>query len=335
MLSLIIVNYNSVHLVLNCIRSIYKFPLENLEIIIVDNFSSDNAASLLSCEFPAVKFIQMNYNSGFARANNEGIRQSSGDVVLLLNPDTIILDDAINKCYQRFIKSQYVACGVQLLNEDGSPQITGNYFMTGGLNNLLPLPYFGKFLRSIAFAFKAKKTNVLQASPEQKVDWINGAFLIVQKSAIEKAGLMDEDFFLYAEEIEWCSRLRKIGELVVYGDLKTIHLQGETVKNATQTIDKGYFNLFDKKGLQLIVSNCLRIRKQFGALWFAFHLFIFSMEIPIFFIVGFVDNILHLKNFSSYWQKLKGYTSNVLHLWKLSPHIFLDNPYFYKVLSDR
>src|SRR4029078_13355848 len=119
---------------------------------------------------------------GFARANNAGIKEARNNIVLLLNPDTIIIDDCLDKCLQKFITDTAIACSVQLINPDGSPQITGNYFMKGGLNHLLPLPYLGKILREIAFLFRAKKTSVLQANNEQEVDWINGAFLMVKKS---------------------------------------------------------------------------------------------------------------------------------------------------------
>jgi GT2 family glycosyltransferase len=304
----------------------------NFEWIIVDNQSNDNSKEQIISRFPFVKWIGMDYNAGFARANNEGIRRAKGEVVLLLNPDTIILNDAINQCYQRFIQSPYVACSVQLLNADKTPQITGNFFMKGGLNHLLPLPYLGALLRRIAFSVKVKKTNIAKAAPEEKVDWINGAFLMVKKSAIEKAGMLDEDFFLYFEEIEWCGRLRKAGDLCVYGDLKTIHLQGETVNSAMNTSDKGYFNLYDKKGLQLMVSNHLRIRKQFGIGWFLFHLFMHTVEIPIFSLCSIIDNLIHGKNPFANFPRVEGFTNNVMKLWALSPKIISNNPYFYKML---
>jgi GT2 family glycosyltransferase len=304
----------------------------NFEWIIVDNQSNDNSKEQIISRFPFVKWIGMDYNAGFARANNEGIRRAKGEVVLLLNPDTIILNDAINQCYQRFIQSPYVACSVQLLNADKTPQITGNFSMKGGLNHLLPLPYLGALLRRIAFSVKVKKTNIAKAAPEEKVDWINGAFLMVKKSAIEKAGMLDEDFFLYFEEIEWCGRLRKAGDLCVYGDLKTIHLQGETVNSAMNTSDKGYFNLYDKKGLQLMVSNHLRIRKQFGIGWFLFHLFMHTVEIPIFSLCSIIDNLIHGKNPFANFRRVEGFTNNVMKLWALSPKIISNNPYFYKML---
>ena len=178
-LSIIIVNFRSSSFICNCISSAFQFPSAlNFEWIIVDNQSNDNSKEQIISKFPFVQWIEMNYNAGFARANNEGIRQSKGEVVLLLNPDTIILNDAINQCYERFIRSSYVACGVQLLNADKTPQITGNFFMKGSLNHLLPLPYLGALSRRIALSLKVSKTNVAKASMEEKVDWINGAFLM-------------------------------------------------------------------------------------------------------------------------------------------------------------
>jgi GT2 family glycosyltransferase len=218
-----------------------------------------------------------------------------------------------------------------LLNPDHTPQISGNFFMKGGLNHLLPLPYLGALLRRIAFAAKVKKTNVQEASSEERVDWVNGAFLMVKKSAIEKAGFMDEDFFLYSEEIEWCSRLVKTGEICVYGDLNVIHLQGETINKETNTSDKGYVNLYNKKGLQLIVSNLLRIRKQFGSGWFLFHLFMFTIDIPIFAFCSFFNHLFHGANPFSDRTKIKGLTANVYKVWKLSPKIISGHPYFYKM----
>jgi GT2 family glycosyltransferase len=332
-LSIIIVNYRSASLILNCLESATQYSSSNnFEWIIVDNNSNDNSEEIIKAKYAFIKWIQMGYNAGFARANNEGIRQSTSEIILLLNPDTIILDDAINKCYQLFLQSKFVACSVQLLNPDYTPQITGNFFMKGGLNHLLPLPYLGSLLRRIAFAFKVKKTNIAVASTVEKVNWINGAFMMVKRSVIEKAGMFDEDFFLYAEEIEWCSRINKAGEICVYGDIYTIHIQGESINKASQSPDKGYQNLFDKKGLQLMVSNNVRIRKQFGAGWFLFHLAAYTIEVPIFFFCSIIDNLFHLNNPFKNRRTVKGFAINVLKLWKLAPKIILNKQYFYKML---
>jgi hypothetical protein len=331
-LSVIIVNYRSVPDIIACLESAFQFEsAHSFEWIIVNNDEADPDGHLVTSRYPSVKWMNMGYNAGFARANNKGIREADGDIVLLLNPDTIILEDSIEKCFRRLQASEYVAAAVQLLNENHSTQITGNFFMKGGLNHLLPLPYIGAFLRKIAFTIGTKKTNIQRASDEEKVDWISGAFLMVKKSAIDKAGLLDEDFFLYSEEIEWCSRLGKQGELCVYGDLFTVHLQGETVNKIMNLQGKGYMDLTGKKGLQLMVSQHLRIRKQFGKGWFLFHLFMYTLEIPVLFIFSFIENLFRLKNPFKDWGMAISYSENVAKIWALSGRILGNRRYFYKM----
>ncbi len=332
-LSIIIVNYRSAGYIGNCIRSAMQFDAgKDFEWIVVDNASGDDSQERIYKEFPFVKWIEMGYNAGFARANNEGMRQSTGDIYLLLNPDTIILNDAIDQCLQKFVASKDIACGVQLLYEDHSLQISGSYFMKGGINHLLPIPYWGNFLKGIADILNTKKPGVEQVGNAVKVDWISGAYLMVKKEAVVKAGLMDEDFFLYAEEVEWCSRLQKLGDLVLYGDIKIIHLLGEAIKDSTGTDDKTYDNLFDKKGLQLMVSNHLRIRKQYGIGWFLFQLLNYSFGAIVFFFGSILNHLIHLENPFADWKKMIGFTKNVATLWGLSLKIIRNQPYFYKML---
>ena len=312
-------------------QSIYKQNSTfSYEIIVVDNNSEDGSREKITALFPRVIWIDMKYNSGFARANNEAIRKAKGETFLLLNADTIIENNAIEKCYHLLDNSEFVACGVQLLNVDRTPQISGNYVMKGGLNYLLPLPFLGNALKFFATIFKVKKPNVPDAKGIVEVDWINGAFLMVKKTAIKKAGLMDEDFFLFAEEAEWCSRLKKAGKLCIYGDIKIIHLQGETSNEIFGSSGKGYFNLFDRKGLQIMLSNLVRIRKEFGIAWFLFILSVYVLEIPVFFTGVLISKIFFSKKYS--FLQVKNYAANIFNIIKLSPIIIRNQPYFYKVL---
>jgi GT2 family glycosyltransferase len=328
-LSIIIVNYKSEQLILDALQSFLPDTAIDPEIIIVNNSPDQAPLQLVKANYPQVKLIQMPYNAGFSRANNEGIRQSAADIVLLLNPDTLAPKHAIDQCFTQFITTDDVACGVQLLNPDLTPQISGNFFMTGGLNNLLPLPVLGGFLKWLGSLTGVKKPNVADSNTRVKVDWINGAFLMVKKNAIEKAGLLDEDFFLYAEEIEWCSRLRKQGELCLFGAIKVIHLQGETANQQFGSSGKGYYNLYDRKGMQIMVSNFLRIRKQFGVGWFIFHLFIYLLEIPLICIGGLIGLLQKRPAISI--AMCKGYIRNLGKLISLSSRIISNTPYFYKM----
>ena len=331
-LSIIIINYRSAALIIDCLKSFAATSAVNPEMIIVDNSNSEEDKNKILTAYPQAKWINMNYNAGFARANNEGIRQSTGDVVLLLNPDTLIIDNAIDKTFNDFVQSEYIACGVQLQNEDGSPQISGNYAMKGGLNYLLPLPYTGAFIKLLGTLLKVSKPNVPDASDTVEVDWVNGAFLMVKKTAINNAGLLDEDFFLYAEEAEWCSRLSKTGKLCIYGNYKVTHLQGETANDAFSSEGKGYYNLYDRKGLQIMLSNFVRIRKQFGIGWFLFDLMAYTITIPMFWIIGFIHYLFIPAKFSRFIKQAKGFTINVGTLWGLNSKIISNKPYFYKVL---
>ena len=127
-LSIVIVNYKTPGLVINCLETLYA-QTKNLEfeVLVADNASGDDSRQLITGKYPHVKWIQMDYNAGFARANNSAIRQCSGNALLLLNSDTLVDDAAIEGCYRELAASSYIAAGVQLLNYDRTPQISGNY----------------------------------------------------------------------------------------------------------------------------------------------------------------------------------------------------------------
>lgn len=326
-LSIIIVNYNSHQLIIECIDSIIRETKDiSYEVIVVDNQSVAGSLDKIVAAHPFITALDMGYNGGFSRANNAGMRIAKGALLLLLNPDTLILDRALDHCVTRFVASEHVACGVQLLNFDRTTQISGNYFMKGGLNHLLPLPYWGGLLRWIAFRLNTKVPNVAEASVVHEVDWISGAFLMIKRSTLEKAGYMDEDFFLYAEEVEWCSRIRKTGVLAIYGDMHIIHLQGET------TGEKGYYGLFDRKALQMMLSNHLRVRKQFGVMWYFVLLLNYTFAVPVFFFGSIIEGLIRLKNPFRYMKQAWGLAKNVGMLWWYTPTVIRNKPHFYKVL---
>ena len=332
MLSIIIVNYRSALLILDCLQSVYLYnPDLECETIIIDNHSEDKSEYTVLEKFPFVRWINMGYNAGYARGNNAGMKAAQGNVYLLLNPDTIAVDDSITQCYHLLNKSECMAAGIQLINPDRTLQISGGYFVKGGLNHLLPIPYWGNFIRWLAYSTSQKVPHVAEAGEIEKVDWINGAFLMVKKESVEKAGPLDEDFFLYAEEIEWCGRLKREGTLCIFGKLKMIHLQGETINKNQQSNDKGYYNLYDRKGLQLMVSNHLRIRKQYGAGWFLFSLLNYTLGLVVFAVAGSIHSLFDFKNPASKLKNFKGYARNVFTLWGLSLKILGNKKHFYKM----
>ncbi len=323
LLSIIIVNYRSTKYILDCLQSAGPVLMQNKEIewIIVDNDSNDDGENQIRSLFPQVQFLQMGYNAGFARANNAGIKIAKGAHVLLLNPDTLLPENSILNCVQRLAASDCVACGVQLVHADKTPQFSGSYFTKGGLNHVLELPYWGKAVKWVANVLNVSKPSLIQVEKEIKVDWVSGAFLMVKQSAIEKAGLMDEDFFLYAEEVEWCSRLGKIGPLCLFGDITMVHLIGTT-----------YSNLSDKTGLQLMISNHVRIRKQYGIFWFILLLLNYTWAVPYAFIASVIIHTIKGKSPFTELDYLSGFAKNVGTIWTMLPTIILGKKYFYKFL---
>ncbi len=332
-LSIIIINYKSAQHVLKCIKSIYKETLAHaFEIIVVDNNSEDNSETLICTAFPEVTWIQSGYNAGFARANNIGIKAAQGEYILVLNADTIILENALDKTIDLFkTKADAVACGVQLLNPDYTHQISGAYFKRGGLNVLLPLPYLGSFVRYMGYKLKTKIPSVKEVVAEQEVDWIVGAFIMVKKEILERSGLFDEDFFMYSEEIEWCSRLRKQGKLYLFGVPKVIHIGGGTSGGYYNTDNDNSKNLWSKKAAQIIISMLLRIRKQFGIFYYLLVCFFFIIEIPVFSIGLCVEKTFKGKNAKYTWGNVSGFIRNTGYILKYFFKILINKPFFYKV----
>ncbi|MFN5054493.1 MAG: glycosyltransferase family 2 protein, partial [Bacteroidota bacterium] len=149
---------------------------------------------------------------------------------------------------------------------------------------------------------------------------------------IEKAGKLDEDFFMYAEEIEWCSRLRKCGPLVLYSNMPIVHLGGGSSSQYYKM--KQYDNsndLWSKKAQQIIVSQMLRVRKQWGPVWYSFILLIYIIEIPIFFKGLIIENIFKAGKASYTFKQFTGYSKNILKSIPYFLDIFLHEHKFYKV----
>jgi len=334
LLSIIIVNYRSTKYIIDCLQSAGPALLQNKEIewIVVDNDSNDDCQSQIGSLCSEVHFLQMGYNAGFARANNAGIKIAKGAHILLLNPDTLLPENSILNCVERLSASDDVACGVQLVHADYSPQFSGSYFTKGGLNHLLELPYWGTTTKWLANLFKISKPSFIQVEKEIKVDWVSGAFLMVKQTAIAKAGLMDEDFFLYAEEVEWCSRLGKIGSLCLYGDITVVHLIGTTIQQTTNSVDNSYTNLSDKKGLQLMISNHVRVRKQYGIFWFILLLLNYTWAVPYAYIASSIIHLIKGKSPFSELSYLNGFAKNVGTIWGIAPIILQGKKYFYKFI---
>ena len=332
-LSIIIVNYKSSHHVMNCLHSIDESRMKiSYEIIIVDNASNDSSRQEICSLYKELIWIQSEYNAGFARANNMGIKASQGRNILLLNADTIITNNAIEQTLIKFENNkEYAACGVQLLNTDNSKQQSGAKFVTGGINNFLALPYLGSLIKNIGYKLGIKQHNVVEMNQDMQVDWIVGAFIMTRRSIIEKSGLLDEDFFMYAEEIEWCSRIRKNGPLILYHEPKVTHIGGGTSsKFYKKESNENFSDVFDKKGKQIILSQLLRIRKQYGAAWYLIHLLVYFFEIILFGVCIIIEKAININKQNFGYSEWKGYAKNMIGISHFIPAIAINKHIFYK-----
>ncbi len=231
--SIVIVSWNTRDILRDCLRSIVEDagPVSH-EIIVVDNASADSSVEMVRREFPDVRLIENADNRGFAAANNQGIAIAKGRYVLLLNSDTIVLDQAIAKTVAfADARPDAAVVGCRVLNADRTLQRTCSMYPSL-LNLILSSTYLYKaFPRSRLFG--REHMTWWDHDGVREVELVSGCFMLVRREAIEQVGVMDDGFFMYAEETDWCYRFRKAGWKVLFApDGQIIHLGGKSSEQA-------------------------------------------------------------------------------------------------------
>jgi N-acetylglucosaminyl-diphospho-decaprenol L-rhamnosyltransferase len=276
-LSIIIVNWNTRDLLIQCLRSIYEtINTLSFEVIVVDNASTDDSVAVTRERFPHVKILENQDNVGFARANNQATLASQGRYMLFFNSDAILLPNAAQALFDLAEANPHAGIvGAQLRNPDGSfqashtpfPDLWKEFMILSGLGRLI----LGRWYPSYG--------------PEenrgpQVVDYVEGACLLVRRSAFGEVGGLDEDYFMYAEEVDWCYAMKENGWQVWYQPAaRVIHLGGGSSQNRrTQkesNLYKSRVRFFRKHygrlaaailklqilvftGIKIIVHGCLR-----------------------------------------------------------------------------
>jgi len=203
----------------------FQLPTSNfqIEVIVVDNASSDGSVTMMENEFPQVRLIANSENLGFTVGNNQGITASRGRYILLLNPDTEIVGDALATTVEYMDDHPRVGVlGPQLRNSDGSIQSSRRRFPT-----LATAFLESTILQQWLPRNRVTRHYYITDRPDdeiQEVDWVTGACLLARREAIEEAGLLDEGFFMYSEELDWCRRIKVQGWKVIYlPTAKVIH----------------------------------------------------------------------------------------------------------------
>ncbi|MDZ7813007.1 MAG: glycosyltransferase family 2 protein [Ideonella sp.] len=230
--SIIVVNWNVRELLRLCLQSLREqagLPMAQMQVIVVDNASADGSAAMVDAEFPEVTLLANQDNLGFGKANNQALPLCQGRHVLLLNPDTVVLEGAIGKLVALMDRQPEVAvAGCRLLNGDMSLQ----RWTGGAFPRLLNLANHYFFLdRLLPSAWRPMPLYLDRDVPQNMaVDWVSGACMILRGSALG-GRLFNPDYFMYGEDMELCHRLKQAGGQVLYTpEASIIHYQGESMK---------------------------------------------------------------------------------------------------------
>ena len=288
-LSIIIVSWNTSQITCNCIQSIYdNKSRKNIEIIVIDNASIDNSVENIRKQFADVVIIENKDNKGFAYANNQGIDIARGNYILLVNSDTVILENCIDNSLA-FANSHLNAgiIGCKAFNSDMTwqmncfrfPSLTNELLILLRLNSIFPESKIFNRVRYGNREFDIKR----------KVEAIAGCFMLIKKEALDKVGKMDENFFMYAEEADWCYRFHKSGWQVYFTpDAEIIHLGGQSSKQVKP-----------KMILQLRAGTLQFIKKHHSVPYYVTFCIITSLWFGIRIIPWLIVSIFKPKEFKS------------------------------------
>lgn len=225
--SIVIVSWNTRDILRDCLQSVYEQAGDvNFEVIVIDNASIDGSVEMVRYEFPEVTVIENSENRGFAAANNRGIAVAKGRYVLLLNSDTIVLENAIAGTVS-FADAHPTAAvvGCRVLNPDKTLQPTC-FMFPSLLNMFLSSSYLYKLFPRNRF-FGREAMTWWDRQNIREVDVVKGCFMLIRKEAIREVGVMDEQYFMYCEETDWCYRFKRTGWNTLYNPgTEIIHLGG-------------------------------------------------------------------------------------------------------------
>ncbi len=244
-MSVVIVNWNTRDLLRNCLRSLpWASEALALQVIVVDNASEDDSAAMVGCEFPGVTLLVNPTNVGFVRANNQGLEAATGDLLFMLNSDTEVRAGCIERLAQVAAgDSRIGVVGPRLLNTDGTHQVSVAPFPRV-LYRLLPSRFEHAYNRGVEARVLATVGDMA------RVDWVSGAAMLLRRDVLARVGPLDERYYMWYDDIDWCQKLRQAGyERVFVADAVVVHhgrQSGRKLANrelAEQLFDSEYLYL--------------------------------------------------------------------------------------------
>lgn len=246
-LSIVIVSYNVENYLKHCLESVNKTAKNLLpEIIVVDNNSSDDSVQVLQREFPQVRVIKNSKNYGFAKGANRGMKEAQGEFVLLLNPDTLVSECAITSLLE-YMQSQpeIGILGPQLQDPDGSLQHSCRSFPTWSVYFSNRQSLLNRFFPSNKWSNKYLLKQI-DHKQIQEVDWITGCCLLMRKKMLEEIDYLDEDFFMYIEDVDIARRATaKNWKVVYFPSAKLVHFKSKSVlQNRTRMVVEHHKSMY-------------------------------------------------------------------------------------------
>ena len=238
-ISIVIVTYNSRSDIDRCLESLQQHGASAArEVVVVDNHSPDGTAAAIRDRWPSVPVIDVGANVGFARANNIGVRQTTGDLVLFLNPDTEVRPGAIDRLVAALAaRPDAAVAGPRLLDASGRPELSFGS-MIGPLAELRQKLLVRGHDRG--WPVVTARVRRLTAVPRD-VDWVSGACLLAWRADAEAAGLFDERYFMYAEDVDLCAAIRARGRKILFvPDAEVIHFRGRSGATAPAATAAAY-----------------------------------------------------------------------------------------------
>ena len=267
-LSIIIVSYNARKHLEDCLASLITSPPSTPhEIIVVDNASPDDSVATVRSRWPGVTVIVQPTNAGFAAANNSGIRATTSELILLLNNDTVVPAGAIDSLVVRlFARPDVAVAGPRLVDGDGRPELSFGR-MISPFNELRQKMTLALYRRDVGWALRWIERETRR---EQLVDWVTGACLLVRRADAEAVGLLDERYFLYTEDVDFCAAIRANGRHVLFTPAAhVVHLGGRsraTVPGASAAAYRRSHVAFYEKhhpGWAPVLRAYLRLKREF------------------------------------------------------------------------
>jgi GT2 family glycosyltransferase len=253
-ISVVIISFNTRDITRSCLRSFFE-TAGNLgaQVIVVDNDSRDGSADMVAEEFPQVELIRNTVNRGFAAANNQGFERCTGEFVLLLNSDTVVLGDVLAQSVRYMREHPDVGVfGCRVLNPDRTmqptcfmvPSLLNLFLLTTGLSRIKAVPFFGR-----------ERLAGWNRDSEREVDVVTGCYMMVRRSAMEQVGWLDDSFFFCGEETDWCVRFRKAGWRVVFSPVgEIIHIGNASGRR------------FEAKRDLMLTEGIVRFHRKHGGL---------------------------------------------------------------------